>query len=196
MDESDLSADPLEQLAAWLDEATATSPRADAMTLATADANGRPSARQVLLRGLDERGLVFFTNHGSRKARELAVNPRAALAFHWYEQGRQVRVEGVATRVDEAESEAYWQTRPRESQLAAWASPQSDRLTGREELDRLYEDARERLADGNVPLPPFWGGYRIVPDSVEFWQHHDNRLHDRIRYLRNGAEWQRERLAP
>ena len=124
------------------------------------------------------------------------MNPRAALVFHWYEQGRQVRVEGVATRVDEAESEAYWQTRPRESQLAAWASPQSDRLTGREELDRLYEDMRERLADGDVPLPPFWGGYRIVPDSVEFWQHHDNRLHDRIRYLRNGAEWRRERLAP
>ena len=196
MDASDLSADPLEQLATWLDEAAAASPRADAMTLATADVNGRPSARQVLLRGLDARGLVFFTNHGSRKARELAVNPHAAIVFHWYEQGRQVRVEGVATRVDEAESKAYWQTRPRESQLAAWASPQSDRVAGREELDRQYEDMGERFGDGEVPLPPFWGGYRVVPDSFEFWQHHDDRLHDRIRYLRSGAEWRRERLAP
>lgn len=196
MDEVDLAVDPLSQLAAWLEEAVGESPRPDAMTLATADAEGRPSARQVLLRGLDDRGLVFFTNHGSRKARELAANPRAALVFHWYEQGRQVRVEGAVTRVDEAESEAYWTTRPRESQVAAWASPQSDPIDGRAVLDRLYADMAQTLADGAVPLPSFWGGYRVVPDSIEFWQHHDDRLHDRIRYVRTGSTWRRERLAP
>ena len=196
MDEADLSDDPLEQLAVWLDQAGATSPQPDAMTLATADQNGRPSARQVLLRGLDSRGLVFFTNHRSKKARDLAENPRAAIVFHWYAQGRQVRVEGNVTRVDQAESEAYWQTRPRASQIAAWASPQSDSVASREELDRLYEDMRERHAENEVPLPPFWGGYRVVPDSIEFWQHHDDRLHDRIRYVRADTAWQRERLAP
>jgi pyridoxamine 5'-phosphate oxidase len=196
MDEADLSNDPLEQLAVWLDQAGATSPQPDAMTLATADQDGRPSARQVLLRGLDSRGLVFFTNHRSKKARDLTENPRAAIVFHWYAQGRQVRVEGSVTLVDHAESEAYWQTRPRASQIATWASPQSDSVASREELDRLYEDMRERLAENEVPLPPFWGGYRVVPDSIEFWQHHDDRLHDRIRYVRTDAAWQRERLAP
>ena len=196
MDGTDLSDDPLEQLAVWLDQAGATSPQPDAMTLATADQNGRPSARQVLLRGLDSRGLVFFTNHRSKKARDLAENPRAAIVFHWYAQGRQVRVEGIVTRVDQAESEAYWQTRPRASQIAAWASPQSDSVASREELDRLYEGMRERLAENDVPLPPFWGGYRVVPDSIEFWQHHDDRLHDRLRYVRTGTAWRRERLAP
>lgn len=196
MDEADLSDDPLEQLAVWLDQAESTSPQPDAMTLATADLNGRPSARQVLLRGLDSRGLVFFTNHGSKKARDLAENPRAAIVFHWYAEGRQVRVEGIVNRVDEAESDAYWQTRPRASQIAAWASPQSDLVASREDLDRLYEDMRERLADNDVSLPPFWGGYRVVPDSIEFWQHHDDRLHDRIRYVRTGAAWRGERLAP
>lgn len=196
MDEADLSDDPLAQLAVWLDQAGSTSPQPDAMTLATTDVNGRPSARQVLLRGLDSRGLVFFTNHGSKKARDLAENPRAAIVFHWYAQGRQVRVEGSVTRVDQAESEAYWQTRPRASQIAAWASPQSDPVASREELDRLYEDTRERFAENDVPLPPFWGGYRVAPESIEFWQHHDDRLHDRIRYVRTGTVWGRERLAP
>ena len=196
MDEADLAADPLSQLAAWLEEATAASPRPDAMTLATADAQGRPSARQVLLRGLDDRGLVFFTNHGSRKAHELAVNPRAAIVFHWYEQGRQVRVEGGVTQIDRSESEAYWRTRPRESQVAAWASPQSDPVAGRAALDRLYADMDEKLAGSDVALPPFWGGYRVVPDSIEFWQHHDDRLHDRVRYALTDGVWRRERLAP
>jgi pyridoxamine 5'-phosphate oxidase len=197
MDEAGLVADPLEQLVAWLEEARAVCPQPDAMTLATADPEGRPSARQVLLRGLDDRGLVFFTNDGSRKARELALNPRAALVFHWYEQGRQVRVEGIASRVGQPESEAYWRTRPRRSQLAAWASPQSDPLGGRDELDRLYADTEHRFtADELVPLPPFWGGYRVAPDSIEFWQHHDDRLHDRIRYVLTGAVWRPERLAP
>ncbi len=163
------------------------SPRADAMTLATAR-GGNPSARVVLLRGVDERGFVFFTNRESRKGAELRENPRAALVFHWYELGRQVRVEG---RV-----ETYWSTRPRESRLAAWASPQSQPIAGRAALDGLYAAEEDRLGDGEIPLPPFWGGYRVVPETVEFWSHHENRLHDRVRYRRAGRSWRRERLAP
>jgi pyridoxamine 5'-phosphate oxidase len=197
MEESELDRDPIVQLRAWLAEAQQAAPLADAMTLATADAQGRPSARQVLLRGLDDRGLIFFTNRASRKAGELAANPRAALLFHWYELGRQVRVEGPVEPVDGDESTSYWRTRPRASQLAAWASPQSQPLSGREELERLYVQAGRDLGQGEVPLPPFWGGYRVVPEIVEFWQHRDNRLHDRIRYVRAGAAgWRRERLAP
>jgi pyridoxamine 5'-phosphate oxidase len=196
MDEADLAADPLAQLAAWLEEAKSTSAQGVGMTLATAAADGRPSARQVLLRGLDERGLVFFTNHGSRKARELQANPRAAVVFHWYELGRQVRVEGAVTRIDPAESEAYWRTRPRGSQIAAWASPQSDALSGRAELDGLYAGVDAQFVDDDIPLPGFWGGYRVVPESIEFWQHDDDRLHDRVRYVRERDVWRRERLAP
>lgn len=196
MDERDLAQDPITAITAWLHEAESVSPQADAMTLATADANGHPSARQILLRGLDDRGLVFFTNRSSRKAQELAQNPRAALLLHWYELGRQVRVEGVVEEVGDDESEAYWRTRPRESQIAAWASPQSTAISSRDELDQLYASSRTRFGDGDVPLPPFWGGYRVVPMSVELWQHRENRLHDRIRYLRTDSGWRIERLAP
>jgi pyridoxamine 5'-phosphate oxidase len=166
------------------------------MTLATADAHGRPSARQVLLRGLDARGLVFFTNRASRKGGELAQNPHAALVFHWWELGRQVRVEGRVEKVSDEESEAYWRTRPRASQLAAWASPQSQPIADRGALDRLYAAEEERFGGDEVPLPPFWGGYRVVPETIELWQHRDDRLHDRVRYRRGADGWVRDRLAP
>jgi pyridoxamine 5'-phosphate oxidase len=166
------------------------------MTLATASRNGRPSARQVLLRTIDERGLVFFTNLTSRKAAELAENPYAALVFHWYGLGRQARVEGSVERVDPETSEEYWRTRPRGSRIAAWASPQSRPVESRDELERLYAASERELGDDEIPLPSFWGGYRVVPDAIEFWQHRENRLHDRIRYLRAATGWRRERLAP
>ena len=196
VDERDLLDDPIEQLREWLREAESASPQANAMTLATADRRGRPSARQVLLRGIDPRGLVFFTNRTSRKASELAENPRAALVLHWYELGRQVRVEGEVEEVDEAESEAYWRTRPRGSQIAAWASPQSQVVASRRDLDGLYDAAERELGTGDVPLPHFWGGYRVVPETIELWEHRENRLHDRVRYRRADGGWTRERLAP
>jgi pyridoxamine 5'-phosphate oxidase len=196
VDERDLDPDPIRQLGTWLREAERASPAATAMTLATATGEGRPSARVVLLRGLDERGLVFFTDRRSRKGEELRLNPNAALVFHWWELGRQVRVEGVVEAVGAGESAAYWRTRPRGSRIAAWASPQSRPLRGRAELDRLYEQASARFGDGEIPLPPFWGGYRVVPSAMEFWTHRDDRLHDRVRYELTKAGWRRERLAP
>ena len=183
-------------LEAWLRDAEQVSARPDAMTLATSTADGRPSARIVLLRGLDRRGLAFFTNRASRKGRELEENPRAALVLHWPELGRQVRIEGAVERVDEEESRGYWETRPLRSRIAAWASPQSLPLTDRAELDALYAAAEARFDDGDVPLPDFWGGYRVVPEAVEFWEHQDDRLHDRIRYERTVSGWRRKRLAP
>ena len=196
MHERDLDPDPTIAFRAWFREAENALPRADAMTLATASADGRPSARVVLLRGLDERGFVFFTNRESRKGIELFENPHAALVFHWWELGRQVRIEGVVEEVALAGSEAYWDTRPRASRIAAWASPQSQPIRERAELDGLYAEADARFRDADVPLPPFWGGYRLVPETLEFWTHRENRLHDRIRYERAGAGWRRERLAP
>ena len=166
------------------------------MTLATADAGGRPSARVVLLRGVDDRGLAFFTNRTSRKANELHRNPRAAVVLHWWELGRQVRVEGEVVEVDREESTAYWSSRPRPSQIAGWASPQSQPLEGRSDLDERVAGIEEQFEGSEVPLPSFWGGYRLVPESIEFWAHSDNRLHDRVRYVRGLAGWTRERLAP
>ena len=155
------------------------------MTLATVGSDGSPSARIVLLRALDERGFVFFSNRASRKGRELTTNPRAALVFHWWELGRQVRVEGLVEEVEQADSDAYWRARPRPSRIAAWASPQSRPIANRRVLDDLYAEAEAQFGDGDVPLPPFWGGYRVLPETVELWLHRDNRLHDRLRYTRD-----------
>jgi pyridoxamine 5'-phosphate oxidase len=197
VDENDLADDPIAQLETWLADARlAAGPRSEMMTLATADPAGRPSARVVLLRGLDARGLRFFTNRTSRKGDELRANPRAAAVLHWWELGRQVRVEGVVEETSDEESVAYWSARPRESQVAAWASPQSRPLDGRAELDALVAETEARFAGGEVPLPPFWGGYRIVPEQIELWTHRDSRLHDRVRYVRTDTGWARERLAP
>src|SRR5262245_32068447 len=162
------------------------------MTLATATPDGRPSARMVLLKGADERGFAFYTNRESRKGRELAANARAALVLYWQELGRQVRVEGRVEVVGGEESAAYWATRPRGSRLSAAGSPQSDVVPSRAWLEERVAE----VAGTDPPLPPHWGGYRVVPDVVELWQHRDDRLHDRVRYTREGDGWRRERLAP
>jgi pyridoxamine 5'-phosphate oxidase len=169
----------------------------NAMSLATADADGAPSVRIVLLKGYDERGFVFFTNYDSRKGRELAANPRAALLFAWLDLERQVRVTGPVERVARAETEAYFATRPRGAQLGAWASPQSAVIDGREELERRLAAVEARFADTQVPPPPHWGGFRVRPETVEFWQGRPDRLHDRLRYRqRADGGWRLERLAP
>ena len=197
MDERDLDRDPLRQFERWFAEARdAGLPAPEAMTLATATTDGRPSARMVLLKVADERGFGFHTNYESRKGVELAENPYAALLFHWRPLGRQVRVEGRVERVSAEESEAYFQTRPHASRIAAWASPQSRPLADRAELERLYEEAAARFPGDEVALPPHWGGFRLVPDAYEFWQHGEDRLHDRVRYTLQGNGWTRERLAP
>ena len=167
------------------------------MTLATAGRNCKPSARMVLLRGLDEKGFVFFTNYDSRKSGELDENPWASLVFYWAELDRQVRVEGPAERVSKEESDAYYQTRARGSQLGAWASPQSQVVPDRAFLDRSMQEFAARYQTGPVPRPPHWGGYRVIPDLIEFWQGQENRLHDRLRYRKlESGTWLLERLAP
>ncbi len=194
----DVAAHPIDQFVTWFRAATeANIPLAEAMTLATATKNGAPSARILLLKGVDRDGFVFFTNYESRKARELADNPQGALVFYWRELGRQVRVEGTVRRTRPGESQAYFATRPRASRLGAWASRQSDVIPSRRALEERVEALAAEYADGDVPLPPFWGGYRLSPDSVEFWQHRDDRLHDRIRYRRDASGgWGLERLSP
>jgi pyridoxamine 5'-phosphate oxidase len=189
--------DPVERFRRWAEEArTAGSAMADTTILATASSEGVPSARAVILRGLDHRGFVFFTNYESPKARDLAANPTAALLFLWPELHRQVRVTGRVERVSREESEAYFATRPPGHRLGAWASPQSKVIRGRGELDRAFDEVRTRFPGEEVPLPPFWGGYRVVPGSMEFWQGRENRLHDRVRYTLGHRAWGVERLAP
>jgi pyridoxamine 5'-phosphate oxidase len=195
--ESAVDRDPLEQFRRWYAEAEATGMRApQAMALATAAVDGAPSVRMVLLKGADERGFVFFTGYVSRKAAELDANPRAALLFHWEALGRQVRIEGRVERVAGQESDAYFATRPRGAQLAAAASQQSSVLRDRAEIDdRVAELAREHEGS-DVRRPDHWGGYRLVPDAYEFWQHRDDRMHDRLRYRRSDGGWVVERLSP
>ena len=189
--------DPLQLFQSWLEEArSALGYDADAMAVATATPDGAPSARMVLLKGVDARGLVFFTNYSSRKGEELQQNPRAALLFHWQALGRQVRVEGPVARVGRVESEAYARSRPRESQLSALASPQSEVVPDREWLERRVEELGREHPEGELPVREDWGGFRVEPEAWEFWEHRDNRLHDRHRYTRADGDWLIERLAP
>ena len=189
--------DPLRQFQAWFAEAEATGVVApESIALATATADGRPAVRMVLLKHADENGFGFYTNLESRKAQELAANPHAALLAYWQDLGRQVRIEGPVEPASRETAAAYFESRPRRSRLAAWASPQSRPISDRAELERLVEEARTRFADAEVPLPEHWGGYVLQPESYEFWQHGDDRLHDRVRYIRDVAGWRQERLAP
>ncbi len=194
--ESDIAASPFTQFGNWLNEALAAQlPEPNAMTVATVGADGRPSTRVVLIKGFDERGLVWFTNYHSRKGRELAGNAFAALQFHWVELERVVRIEGRVEKVSEAESDAYFDTRPLESRIGAWASPQSEPIAGRAVLlARAAEYAAKFML--RPPRPPHWGGYRLLPDRFEFWQGRPSRLHDRIVYLLEGDGWRTMRLAP
>jgi pyridoxamine 5'-phosphate oxidase len=197
LDASDLDPDPLRQFAQWLSHALESGLiLPNTMTLATATRDGRPSARMVLLKGIDKGGFVFYTNYASRKGRELAENPRAALVFYWPELERQVRVTGLVAAVARSESEQYFRTRPFGSRLGAWASHQSEIISSRAELDERLRVLTLRHEDEVVPLPPFWGGYRLTPEEVEFWQARENRLHDRLRYRKSDPGWLIERLSP
>ena len=220
LERKDLDADPIRQFQTWFEQATgarasgrvrrffirlykslllimgAEPMDVNAMTLATVDAEGRPSARIVLLKGVDERGFVFYTNYGSRKGRELAANPNAALVFYWADQERQVCVAGEVAKVSAAESEAYFNSRPRGSRIAAWASTQSETVPDRAYLEKQWAKREAEFPGEKVPLPDYWGGFRLVPSRIEFWQGRPNRLHDRFRYTRQAATWTIARLSP
>lgn len=191
-----LAEDPFEQFSAWYLDAEREVPLAEAMTLATVDADGAPDARMVLLKGHGPGGFRFFTNRGSEKGRQLAVRPRAALVVYWRELDRQVRVRGHVEPLSDPDSDAYFATRPRDSQLGAWASPQSEPIASREELDRRFAELTHEYRDRDVPRPSRWGGYLVVPESIEFWQGQVGRLHDRFRYSREDGGWRIDRLAP
>lgn len=198
LSETDVHSNPLEQFKTWFQEALNSQlVEPNAMTLATANADGRPSARTVLLKGLENDGFVFYTNYESRKGAELAANPHAALLFNWLELERQVRIEGKVEKVSAETSSNYFRSRPKGSQIGAWASPQSAVITGREILEEKIEELTETFKhDQELPLPPFWGGYVLRPVAIEFWQGRENRLHDRILYALKGEKWHIERLAP
>jgi pyridoxamine 5'-phosphate oxidase len=193
---ADLDEDPIAQFAAWFAVADREAPLPEAMTLATVDADGEPDARMVLLKGVDAEGFRFFTNYESAKGGQVEAGAGAALVVYWRELDRQVRVRGTVERLGEAESDAYFASRTRDSQLGAWASPQSRRLDSRAELERRLQDAEARFADRDVPRPAQWGGYLVRPRTIEFWQGQVGRLHDRFLYTRTGDGWRIERLAP
>lgn len=196
-DKSHVADDPFIQFGRWFKEAMqAEQPDVEAMTLSTATCEGCVSARIVLLKGFDARGFVFFTNYESRKSRELDDNPHAALTFYWHTLNRQIRIEGTVEKTTEQESEDYFQTRPRGSQLGAWASPQSDEIVSRTELERRFAETEERFKEGEIPCPPFWGGWRLQPEHLEFWQGRQSRLHDRIVYTKQNGAWRIARLGP
>lgn len=196
LDERDVAGTPLVQFGTWLEEAIrAEVPEPTAMSLSTVDARGRPAGRIVLLKGVDERGFVFYTNYESRKGRDLVAHPAAALTFMWKELERQVRIEGTIEKVSAAESDAYYESRPLGSRIGAWASPQSEVLESRAWLEQRWEELAAKYGD-NPPRPPQWGGYRVVPDWLEFWQGRRSRLHDRIAYRLENGKWTLSRLAP
>ncbi len=198
--EADAHADPIEQFRVWFEEVWRGGQQREpnAMTLATCTKDGAPSARIVLLKGYDQNGFVFYTNYESAKAKELEGNPVAALVFYWESLSRTVRISGNVSKVSREQTEAYFKTRPRGSQLGAWASPQSEVIDGREALQRRFDEVNEQYTDRDVPAPPHWGGYRVTPTTLEFWQGQTSRLHDRLRYTRKADSdtWTRQRLAP
>jgi pyridoxamine 5'-phosphate oxidase len=197
LDENSVSSDPIVEFARWFAEAQeAQVEEVNAMTLATASESGAPSARVVLLKAFDRRGFVFFTDYRSQKGEEIEANPRAALVFFWSELERQVRITGMVERTSAAESETYFRTRPLGSRLGAWVSYQSRVIPSRLPLETGMREVEARFKGSDVPLPPHWGGYRVLPETIEFWQGRENRLHDRIRYVRNGERWNVERLSP
>jgi pyridoxamine 5'-phosphate oxidase len=198
LDEANVSRDPMVEFSRWFAQALeAQVPDPNAMTLATATPEGEPSARIVLLKGFDERGFVFFTDYRSRKGTELEANPLVAIVFYWPELDRQVRITGAVSLTSRQESETYFKSRPLGSRLGAWVSHQSQVISGRRVLEQGLKEVEKRFPSGEVPLPPYWGGYRVVPDTIEFWQGRESRLHDRIRYVREqGREWKVERLSP
>lgn len=195
--EQDVAENPIDQFQQWFDEAVkAAVLEPNAMCLATATPDAYPSARMVLLKGVDARGFVFYTDYRSRKGQELADNPHASLCFFWAELERQVRINGAVQRISRAESDAYFQSRPLSSRVGAWTSHQSMVLTDRTVLETQLADNERRFADGTVPLPEHWGGFRIVPEEIEFWQGRESRLHDRIQFRREAGAWARRRLSP
>lgn len=197
LNENDMASDPMVEFEEWLEEAVESRlPEPNAMMLATADAHGHPSGRMLLLKKYDKRGFYFFTHYASRKAIDIEANPHGALLFYWHELERQIRIEGQIEKVSSGESDAYFATRPKNSRIGAWSSPQSSVIPNRKWLDDSFETWQKQHSEADIPRPENWGGYILIPDRIEFWQGRPSRLHDRIEYLRQGGNWIKQRLAP